>query len=36
MAHLSLDSYYEQYLAGMDIEEIVKDIWDIFNSFEQK
>ena len=36
MAHLILDSYYEQYLAGMDIEEIVKDIWDIFNSFEQK
>lgn len=36
MAHLNLDSYYEQYLAGMDIEEIVKDIWDIFNSFEQK
>ncbi len=34
--HTSLDSYYEQYLAGMDIEEIVKDIWDIFNSFEQK
>lgn len=35
MAHLCLDSYYEQYLDGMSVEEVVKDIWDIFNSFEQ-
>lgn len=36
MAHLCLDCYYEQYLAGMTIEEAAKDIWDIFNSFEQR
>lgn len=36
MAHLCLDSYYEQYLDGMPVEEAVKDIWDIFNSFEQR
>lgn len=35
MAHLCLDSYYEQYLDGMPVEEVAKDIWDIFNSFEQ-
>lgn len=36
MAHLCLDSYYEQYLDGMPVDEAVKDIWDIFNSFEQR
>lgn len=36
MAHLCLDAYYEQYLEGMPVEEAVKDIWDIFNSFEQR
>lgn len=36
MAHLCLDSYYEQYLAGMTMEEITKDIWEVFNSFEKK
>lgn len=36
MAHLCLDSYYEQYLDEMPVEEVVKDIWDIFNSFEQR
>ena len=35
MAHLCLDAYYEQYLAGMTVEEAARDIWDIFNSFEQ-
>ncbi len=36
MAHLCLDAYYEQYLEGMPVEEAVRDIWDIFNSFEQR
>ena len=35
MAHLCLDAYYEQYLAGMTVEEAARDIWDLFNSFEQ-